>query len=122
VDDEDDQAPFDLLAAVRRNRLRLVLRFVSAAASGQRWLVECRDLGDAFDAAAGVYFVECADDAGVDQVVARCTDDSYDRLLGIFDLRRPLGEQGGGLTRAAWIIGRQPGTGGPGASPDGGGG
>jgi hypothetical protein len=107
-EEEKEWEPFDMLAAVRRNRERLEQRFAAAAANGQRWLVECRDLGDAFDADAGVYFVECADDAAVDQVVARCTDDnSYDRVLGIYDLRRPLGEQGGGLPRSAWIPGKE---------------
>ncbi|MBA4189093.1 MAG: hypothetical protein C0467_13930 [Planctomycetaceae bacterium] len=104
TDEDEDDSPFDLLAAIKRNRERLEQRFASAVASGHRWLVECRDLGDAFDPDAGVYFVECADDAAVDQVAARCTDDNpYDRLLGIFDLRRPLCEQAGGLTRTAWL-------------------
>ena len=106
--DEHDDPPFDMLAAIKRNRERLEQRYVSAAASGHRWLVECRDLSDAFDSAAGVYFVECLDDAAVDEVVARCTDDSpYDRLLGIIDLRKPLDDQGGGVTRAEWIASRK---------------
>jgi hypothetical protein len=73
VDDDDDGTqgePFDLLAAVRRNRERLEQRFAAARQRGQRWLAECRDLGDAYDSAAGVYFVECADDLALEQVVA----------------------------------------------------
>jgi hypothetical protein len=108
-DEEPDEKPFDLLAAVRRNRERLEQRFASARERGQRWLAECRDLGDAFDEAAGVYFVECPDDAALERVVVRCAEDNpYDRLLGIFDLSRPLEAQGGGLTRAQWLSGKRP--------------
>jgi len=104
--DEDSNPPFEMLASIKRNRDRLEQRYVSAAASGHRWLVECRDLADAFDSTAGVYFVECSDDAAVDEVVARCADDNpYDRLLGIIDLYKPLDRQGGGVTRAEWIAG-----------------
>jgi hypothetical protein len=101
---DDDDARFDPIAAIHENRQRLEKRFATAASGGQKWLVECRDLGDAFDADAGVYFVECPDDAAVDQLVAQCTDDNpYDRLLGIYDLRQPLDPQGPGLTRASWM-------------------
>jgi hypothetical protein len=107
--DKDSSDPaFDLAAAVKLNRERLERSFGRAAARGQRWLLECRDLGDAFDSDAGVYFVECADDAAVAQVVARCTDaNPYDRLLGIYDLRKPLDPQGPGLTRAEWLSGKR---------------
>ena len=99
--------PFDMLAAIRANRMRLEQRFASAGASGPRWLVQCRDLGDAFDSDAGVYFVECMDEAAVDEVAARCTDGNpWDRLLGVFDLHRPLAEQGVGLPRATWVAAR----------------
>ena len=38
----------------------------------------------------------------MDRIVACCTDDNpYDRLLGIFDVRKPLAGQGGGLIRKA---------------------
>jgi hypothetical protein len=109
ADNDEDNSRFDVLASIKHNRLRLEQRFASAAKSGRRWLIECRDLGDASDADAGVYFVECDDDAAVDRVIARCTDDNpYERLLGIYDLRKPLGEQGGGVARAAWIAGQSP--------------
>lgn len=109
--DIDDDPPFDMYESVRRNRERLERRFEMARAKGLRWLVECRDLGDAFDEAAGVYFVDCPDDAAVEQIVIRCTDDNpYDRVLGIFDLHRPLPEQGGGLNRASWLAGGSAGA------------
>lgn len=105
--EREDDSPFDLFAVIQGNRERLEKQFVSAAAGGSRWLIECRDLSDAFDSDGGVYFVECVDEAAVDAVVARCTaDNPYDRLLGIFDLRRPLAEQGAGMSRAAWIAAR----------------
>jgi hypothetical protein len=104
ADENAGGGPSDVLAVVRRNRERLEQRFAAAVASGRRWLVECRDLFDAFDSDGGVYFVGCSDDAAVDALVARCTDDNpCDRLLGVFDLHRPLAEQGGGLTRSAWL-------------------
>ena len=105
---DDDDPSLDMLTAIKRNRERLEQRYASAAASGHRWLVECRDLSDALDSAAGVYFVECNDEAAVDQVVAHCTDDNpYDRLMGIVDLSVPLDKQGGGMTRAKWIAKRK---------------
>lgn len=90
--------------AVELNWLRLQQRFALASSGGQRWLVECRDLGDALDADAGVYFVECADEAAVDQMAADRDDTNpYERLLGIYDLRKALHLQGAGLSRAAWL-------------------
>ena len=100
----DDNAPFDPLAAIERNRERLRARFAAADRSRVRWLVECRDLGDAFEADAGVFFSECADDAAVDALAARFTEEHpANRILGIFDLARPLEEQKGGLTRDEWL-------------------
>ncbi len=95
---------FDPEAAIRLNRERLRRKFDDADRNRLRWLVECRDLGDAFDADAGVFFVECPDDAAVEQLAARFTDDNaYNRILGIFDLRKPLDEQRVGMTREEWL-------------------
>ena len=101
---DDNSSGGGLHEAVKLNRQRLERRFTSTDRSRVRWLVECRDLGDAYAEDAGVYFVECVDDRAVDDVVERCTDTNpYERILGIFNLERPLAEQGGGLTRAQWL-------------------
>jgi hypothetical protein len=90
------------LSAVERNGKQRQEKF--APANGQRWLAECRDLGDANDHDAGVYFQACPDDATVDSIVACFTDDNaFDRLLGVVDVRQPLAGPGGGLTRAQWL-------------------
>lgn len=105
---DSDEKPLDVHAVVQANRGRLEARFASAAATGAHWLVECRDLGDAFAADAGVFFEICPDDDAVDALVARCTDtNAYERLLGIYDLRRPLRGQGPGLTRKDWLSGKR---------------
>lgn len=92
--------------AIALNRKRLENRAADARAKGFRWLVECRDLGDAYDRDAGVYFVPCEDEAKVNEVVARKgPDNPYDRVLGVFDLEVPLGEQGGGVDRESWLAG-----------------
>lgn len=102
--DPEEIARFDPFAAVALNRQRLEARFVEATQRGMRWLVECRDLSDAYDEAAGVYFEECADDTALWDVIERCTEDNaYDRLLGIFDLQRPLAEQADGQSRTSWL-------------------
>lgn len=99
---------FDLLSAATKNWERLQQNFAAAKTHGDTWLVECRDLSEAFDADAGVYFSPCQDDAAVDELVTRCSDENhYDRVLGIYDLRRPLNEQSVGLTRAEWLAGRR---------------
>lgn len=96
----------DLSAAAKLNRERLEKRFNSADRRSHQWLVECRDLGDAFDKDAGVYFVACENESTVNQLIANKTDDNmYDRVLSIFDLRNPLSAQGVGVTRAEWISG-----------------
>jgi hypothetical protein len=97
-----------LLSAVELNDQRRQEKFATARANGQMWLAECRDLGDADDHDAGVYFKACPDEATVDSIVACFTDDNaFDRLLGVFDVRKPLAEQGGGITRAQWLAGQR---------------
>src|SRR5437870_2298449 len=106
MNEDQDEKPYDPGAIVRANWARLEVRFAEAAAEGYRWLAECRDLSDAFDSDAGVFYVKCADDEAVDQVVARCPEipvSSYSEvLLGVFDLRRPFNEQIPGLKRSEW--------------------
>ena len=97
---------YDLHAAVKLNRKRLEKQFHDADRKKHQWLIECRDLGDAYEEDAGVYFVVCETEETVNQMITDMTDDNiYERVLGIFDLRRPLEEQGVGLTRAEWITG-----------------
>jgi hypothetical protein len=99
---------FDMLRAVQVNSSRLAQRFAEARQGNSAWLVECRDLGDAFDEDAGVYFVPCPDEAAVAELVAKCSDDNpYDKLLGIFNLHKPLDAQGGGVTRTQWLAGQR---------------
>jgi len=94
--------------AAHINWERLQRRFADAPGRGARWLCNCRDLWDAGDRDGGEYFVECADEAAVDRVVADCPEDSrWKRLMGIFDLGRPLHEQPVmGISRAQWIARR----------------
>jgi hypothetical protein len=108
ISDNSGDKPFSLDVAVKLNAERLERAFAIAIANGNLWLVECRNLFDAFVDDAGVYFVECEDDRAVNEVVACCTDDShFDRLLGIFNLRKPLAGQRVGLTRSEWVSGKR---------------
>jgi hypothetical protein len=77
------------------NSARREQRFLEARQSNHAWLVECRDLWDAHNRDAGVYFVPCPDEAAVDVLVARCSNDnSCDRLLGIFRLAEATQDAG----------------------------
>lgn len=93
--------------ALRLNNARRAVRYGETKAEGQAYLVERRDLYDAFDRDAGVYFVGCADEAAVDAVIAhaRSPEGGNDPILGIYSLRAPLDGQGPGLTPAAWRAG-----------------
>ena len=98
----------DPLHAARLNSERRPLRFAMGVEQGQAYMLECRDMGDHDDDDAGVYFSYCADDEELREAVHRMPDDHHwDRILGIFDLRRPLAEQGLGLTRAEWLARRR---------------
>jgi hypothetical protein len=52
---DDESNP--LLHAVRLNAKRREERYAEHRAAGKAWLIECRDLWDAEDEDAGVYFV-----------------------------------------------------------------
>lgn len=92
--------------ALQINRERRALRHAEAAGAGAAWLVECRDLWDAHDEDAGVYFVACATDDDVTGLVGRLDDDNpNDRILGIYRISEPITPQGPGLTRAQWLSG-----------------
>jgi hypothetical protein len=61
---------------------------------------------DAHDADAGVFFHVCPHEAAVDALAREMTEDNpNERLLTVYDLQRPLEEQGAGLTRGEWLAG-----------------
>ncbi len=93
--------------AIEINAARRVKRFADGRAQGAAWMIECRDMWDAMDEDAGVYFVFCDDESAVDRIVAQMTDDNpNNRVLGIYDLARSLEAQGPGLTRSEWLAGK----------------
>jgi hypothetical protein len=90
-----------LWRAVQLNARRRERRYAEHRAAGKAWMIECRDMWDAEDDDAGVYFVGCADAAAVTRYL-NDLDPSSDRVLGIYDLSKPLVPQGPGLTREEW--------------------
>ncbi|MBS2037828.1 hypothetical protein JST97_22780 [bacterium] len=72
--------------------------FAKGQAKGARWLLECRDMWDAFDEDGGVYFVLMMDDLSARREARDIQAYPKDkRLLAAYDLTRPLEEQGAGL-------------------------
>ena len=62
-------------------------------------MLECRDMWDAFDDDGGVYFKIMAGDGMARREVRDIQANPQDkRLLAAYDLRKPLLEQGAGLT------------------------
>jgi hypothetical protein len=90
-----------LWRAVQINARRRAERCGEFRAAGAAWMLECRDLWDSEDEDAGVYFVSCVDDRAVERRLGEL-DPASDRLLGIYDLSKPLEPQGPGLTAAEW--------------------
>ena len=90
-----------LLHAVRLNAQRREERYAEHRAAGKAWMIECRDLWDSEDEDAGVYFVPCADAAAVTRYI-KGLDPATDRVLGIYDLSKPLTPQGPGITEDVW--------------------
>jgi hypothetical protein len=89
--------------AVSYNYNRLENRFAEAREAGQRWVVECRDLWDANDADAGVYFDLRENAEAVDKLVSHSQNrQAYTSVLGIFDTQQPLRDQGCGFTVKEW--------------------
>jgi hypothetical protein len=71
------------------------------------YVLECRDLGDPEAEDGGLFFAFLRTEAEVDAAVAELGESHpYERLLGVFDLGRPLAEQGSGLTRDEWLARR----------------
>jgi len=101
--------------ALRRNNERRAVRYAEAAAAGAAYLVECRDLWDASDDDAGVYFVACHAETEVDALVAQdplrdgdgVVRGPGDPVMGIYSVPHPLDAQGPGLTPAEWRAGER---------------
>ncbi|MEZ4669559.1 MAG: hypothetical protein R3E39_16770 [Anaerolineae bacterium] len=90
--------------ALTHNAERRKQRYLEGQKQGHRWMLECRDMWDAYDDDAGVYFLYCLTPAAVDQALAALPNDSPDnRLLGIYDLSLPLPKQGAGMSRDEWL-------------------
>ncbi len=98
------------LDAVRINTARLEKAFAEADRETYRYLVECRDMYDAHDHDAGVYCRLVRDAAEVTHLLMTTLSlgPTHDKLLGIYDLRRPFTEQSG-IKRAAWLAEHTPG-------------
>ena len=93
-----------LLNALHKNEERRQVRFAEGRQKGMRWMLECRDMWDASDEDGGVYFSFCATEAEVSAAAHKMTDENTgDRLLGIYDLSKPLLPQGAGINRADWL-------------------
>lgn len=78
--------------------------FARGQAEGGRWLLECRDMWDAFDEDGGVYFKVFHEDAAARREVRDIQAHPKDkRLLGAYDLGKALAEQGPGLTLEGFL-------------------
>lgn len=95
-----------LVRAIRLNAKRRVEKYAEFKKAGAKWMMECRDLWDSEDEDAGVYFVDCASE-NVVRRRAREMDPMSDRILGIYDLSKPLAKQGPGLTLEEWKARRE---------------
>jgi len=79
------------------------VRYIEAKEQGYRWMLECRDMWDAYDEDAGLYFETYKTRAEVDAKVEKSSGDQ--KVMGIFDLSLPLNDQGVGVTSDDWEIG-----------------
>lgn len=91
-----------MLEALELNARRRRECFAEAEAGGAAYLVECRDLWDAFERDGGVYFEACADAVEVDALIAAFDGQGWSAILGIYNLRHPLDGQGAGLDVEGW--------------------
>lgn len=91
-----------LWRAIRINAERRGERYAEFRQAGAAWMAECRDLWDSEDDDAGVYFVEFADGYALRTFIAGL-EAASDRILGIYDLAKPLDPQGPGLTMEEWL-------------------
>ncbi|HEV2147760.1 MAG TPA: hypothetical protein VGR37_10190 [Longimicrobiaceae bacterium] len=100
-DRERAGSPARTPAVVSRRRAEAFRRGVALRAA---YMLEYRDLGDPEAEDGGVCFAFLRSEADVDAAVEELGEDNpYERLLGVFDLRRPLAEQGAGLTGDEWL-------------------
>ena len=99
----EDGTSADFIGIVDANRKRLTEVITEVRPTGCKWVVECRDMWDAHDDDAGVYFVPCKTDRDVDRIAKSCIGDNpHTRLLGVLDVSRALDEQWPGLTLDQW--------------------
>lgn len=84
--------------AIARERRKV--RYIEAKEQGCHWLLECRDMLDAFDDDAGLYFELFKTRKEVDEKVGK--SGGSQKVMGIYDLSLPLREQGSGITAADW--------------------
>lgn len=91
---------------------RRPVRFAQGQAEGAGWMLECRDMWDAADEDGGLYFeffqttLEARRE--VEAILAKPNEV---RLLGIYDLTRPLEPQGAGLSAQQFLVLTQDGQG-----------
>lgn len=93
-----------MMRAIRLNDKRCKQYYAEFKAKGAKWMVECRDLWDSEDDDAGVYFVDCASEKAVTKTVLEMKKRETDKVLGIYDLSKPLVEQGPGITAMEWLL------------------
>ena len=80
------------------NTQRRALRFAEGQAQKALWLVECRDMWDAADEDAGVYFcIEKTTESARLLVKSALTQPNDVRVLGVYSLQQDLVKQGPGL-------------------------
>ncbi len=79
---------------------RREVRYIEAKKQGYRWLLECRDMWDAYDDDAGLYFETYKTRTEVDTKVEKSGGDQM--VMGIFDLSLPLNNQGVGVSVEDW--------------------
>jgi hypothetical protein len=97
---EEEPKPH-ILRAIELNSSRRAKRFAEFKNSGASWMLECRDLWDSEDDDAGVYFVNCRTGYEVDDFIKNL-DGLSDKILGLYDLSKPLADQGPGITLEDW--------------------
>lgn len=92
---------FEVVQEQRRQRDQ------EARDAGARWLIEGSDLWDfqRGDEDAGVFFHRCATEAEVDALLNHYAADEWNKVVGIYDLAKPLEPQRGGIEPTLWLEG-----------------
>ena len=100
-DDEPSASEADnwLRNALTIARERRKVRYAEAKEQGYSYMLECRDMYDAFDNDAGVYFSFCNTRT---EVIEKIKKGNGDPIIGIYDLSQPLKKQGAGIAPKDW--------------------